>query len=255
MSELLEIIIEAVDNASETFETVANTASEMGDEISSATEGNVREWNDVVSAADEAAESVSGVADAVGGVDSAPVQDTADATHEVEEGASGAGGELENINNLLTGFAGAEIFNMLADSLWAMADKAGTVQDSISRMGLAAEGAGIPIGEMQSAVSKLGTETGRAGGQIRESFIAMTSAGITDMGTMQQLFKGASAQAFILGTDVDSLANKFSGMAMKSNIAEKTLKGTGITIDELGKDKKQMRLIRIVGKVYKPKLI
>ena len=208
MSELIDIIISAVDQASETFESI-------------------------VSSADDATSSLEGMSDAAE-VDSSPLEETADATHDVEEGASGAESELDNLNNLLTGFVGAEVFNQMADALWDMADRAGGVQDSILRLNLAAEGAGIPFDQMTDAVSKLASETGRAGGQIRESFITMTSAGISDMNTMQTLFKGASAQAFILGTDVDSLTNKFAGMAMKSSIAEKTLKGTGITVEELG---------------------
>lgn len=172
--------------------------------------------------------------EAISSVDGGSIQSVADNVDQVEQEANESTDALENMNTAIATVAGAEIFNSVSDALMDMADKAGNYEDSITRMGLAAEGAGIDMDTMKSAVSTLSTETGRAGGSIRESFIQMTSAGITDMNTMQSLFKGASAQAFILGTDVDSLANKFSGMAMKSTLSERTLKGTGITMQELG---------------------
>ena len=250
MSELLEIIIEAIDNASEVFEGVGDAARDAEEAIQDNFNGS--EFEGMTSALEEANAEVERLTEELAGIYMGDIEGDADAVESAlaaaqEEAArlkdeientkdqtSETNGEMEGLAGVLQGIAGAAVFEQLSSALMDMADKAGTVQDSWTRMGLAAEGAGIDVGTMKGAVSELSTETGRAGGQIRESFIAMTSAGITDMGTMQQLFKGASAQAFILGTDVDSLANKFSGMAMKSSIAERTLKGTGITIDELG---------------------
>lgn len=250
MSELLEIIIEAIDNASEVFEGVEDAARNAEEAIQDNFNGS--EFEAMNSALEETNAEVERLTEELAGIYMGDIEGDANAVESAlaaaqEEAArlkdeientkdqtSETNGEMEGLAGVLQGIAGAAVFEQLSSALLDMADKAGTVQDSWTRMGLAAEGAGIDVGAMKGAVSELSTETGRAGGQIRESFIAMTSAGISDMGTMQQLFKGASAQAFILGTDVDSLANKFSGMAMKSSIAERTLKGTGITIDELG---------------------
>ena len=199
MEEIIDIILQAVDNASEVFTGVTDSATEMGESIQTGADDAASSLDNVETEASEVQESLDGIAD------------------------------------LMTFQALTEYINQVADALWELADKAGTVQDSWTRVGLAAEGAGIDIDSMRGSVSRLSTETGRAGSDIRESFIMMSSAGITSLDTMETLFKGASAQAFILGTDVDSLANKFSGMAMKSSIAERTLKGTGITVEELGK--------------------
>ena len=253
MSELIEIIIEAIDNASETFEGIEKTAESVGSDLQSSFEeatseverlkeelqfaeeygftDEVVELEQQLSSAEAEAERLG---EAISSVDGGSIQGVADNVDQVEQEANESTDALENMNTAIAAVAGAEVFNTVSDALMDMADKAGTYEDSITRMGLAAEGAGIDMDTMKSAVSTLSTETGRAGGSIRESFIQMTSAGITDMNTMQSLFKGASAQAFILGTDVDSLANKFSGMAMKSTLSERTLKGTGITMQELG---------------------
>ena len=208
MSELLDIIISAVDEASDTFQSI-------------------------VSSAEDAQDSLEGMSDSAETVPSDAIQETADATHEVEEGASGAGGEIENISNILTAFAGAEIFNQMADALWDLADKAGTVQDSINRASLEAEGFGISADSMKSTVSELSSETGRAGGQIREAFIKATARGVTDLGSFKTMMEGASAQAFLLGTDVQTMGNKFSQMAMRSTLMERGLAETGITMKEL----------------------
>ena len=209
MSELIDIIISAVDEASDTFQSI-------------------------VSSAEDAQSSLEGMSDSAGTVPSDAIQETADATHEVEEGASGAGGEIENISNILTAFAGAEIFNQMADALWDLADKAGTVQDSINRASLEAEGFGISADTMKSTVSELSSETGRAGGQIREAFIKATARGVTDLGSFKKMMEGAGAQAYLFGTDVQSMANTFSNMALRSKVAEKQLGNTGITVEELG---------------------
>ena len=234
MSELIEIIIEAIDQASDTFESIVGSAEDLGDTISGSVDEADSSFDDLESAADAASSSVEDVGAAADSLDGSGATEVASDVDEIEQEANESADALENMNTAIAAVAGAEVFNTVSDALMDMADKAGTYEDSITRMGLAAEGAGIDMDTMKSAVSNLSTETGRAGGSIRESFIQMTSAGITDMNTMQSLFKGASAQAFILGTDVEGLANKFSGMAMKSTLSEKTLKGTGITMQELG---------------------
>lgn len=258
MADSYDIIISAVDSASEVFQSIIDTVQGFGSDIS-----------DTVSAAgsefDSMAENVSGFQSAVDNIDDASIQELADelgmSTDEVERlietganlgsipfnDAAAAADELEKEVD-----EAADAMDRLgsagdvkaADTLMGMsetvtgfmqsaANTAGSFEDSMTRMGLAAEGAGISVDDMSSAVSTMSDETGRAGGRVREAFISMTSAGITDMQTMQTVFQGASAQAFILNTDVNALADKFSGLAMKSAISEKSLKGTGITMNEL----------------------
>ena len=250
MSELLEIIIQAVDNASDAFESIKDSVQETDEAIQNSFDGS--DFEGMNAALDEANAEVERLTEELAGIYMGDIEGDAEAVEDAlaaaqdeaaklkdeientKDQTSETNSEMEGLEGILGGIAGMEVFTQLSDALMDMANKAGTVQDSWTRMGLAAEGAGIDVGSMKGAVTSLASETGRAGGQIRESFIAMTSAGISDMSTMQTLFKGASAQAFILGTDVETLANKFSGMAMKSSIAERTLKGTGITVNELG---------------------
>ena len=261
MADTMEIIISAVDSASEIFSSIIDSASSMANGIGDAITGASSDFETIT-------ENVAGFSDSVSNIDTATLEELADQlgmdTDEVERliqtGAdigsmsagfnevAGAADELEqelqddidkmdelgSAGDVMAADTLMNFANGVSDKMSEMADKAGTVQDSWTRLGLAAEGAGVSMDTMKTAVSTLSDETGRAGGSIRESFITMTSAGITDMNTMQEVFKGASAQAFILGTDVNSLADKFSGMAMKSTLSEKTLKGTGITMQELG---------------------
>ena len=194
----LDIILSAVDNASDTFESVQSAAEGMGESVQEGAEQGTEGMEGMEAAAEEAAD------------------------------------PLEQITTIIGGLAGAEIFSQLADTLWDFADKAGTFEDSLMRARLEAEGAGISVNDMTDTVSELGRVTGRAGGEIREAFITATARGITDLDSFKQMMIGAGAQATLLGTDIDSMANKMSGLAMRSSVMERTLANTGITVEELG---------------------
>ena len=194
----MDIILSAVDNASDTFESVQSAAEGMGESVQEGAEQGTEGMEGMESAAEEAVD------------------------------------PLEQITTIIGGLAGAEIFSQLADTLWDFADKAGTFEDSLMRARLEAEGAGISVNDMTDTVSELGRVTGRAGGEIREAFITATARGITDLDSFKQMMIGAGAQATLLGTDIDSMANKMSGLAMRSSVMERTLANTGITVEELG---------------------
>ena len=194
----MDIILSAVDNASDTFESVQSAAEGMGDTMQESAEQGT------------------------------------DGMEQMEESAQEAVDPLEQITTIIGGLAGVEIFSQLADTLWDFADKAGTFEDSLMRARLEAEGAGISVNDMTDTVSELTRVTGRAGGEIREAFITATARGITDLDSFKQMMIGAGAQATLLGTDIDSMANKMSGLAMRSSVMERTLANTGITVEELG---------------------
>ena len=198
MEEELEVILRAVDEASDTFESVTEAAENMGESVQGGAEAGSQ------------------------GLD------------EMEESGEAAADPLEQISSIIGGLAGAEIFSQLADTLWDFADKAGSFEDSMMRARLEAEGAGISVNEMTDTVSELSRVTGRAGGEIRESFIKATARGITDMNSFKQMMVGAGAQATLLGTDIQSMGDKFSSMAMRSTLMERQLASTGITMEELG---------------------
>lgn len=197
MEEELDIILQAVDNASDTFQDVASAAEDMGQSMQDGAEAGTQGFE------------------------------------EVEESAEGAMDPMEGISDILGGFIGAEVFTQLADALWDLADRAGTFEDSLMRARLEAEGAGIGVNAMTDAVSELSATTGRAGSEIRESFIKATARGITDLDSFKSMMTGVGAQATLFGTDIQSMADKFSNMAMRSTLMERSLASTGITMEEL----------------------
>ena len=194
----MDIILSAVDNASDTFEAVQDAAENMGESVQEGAEEGSQGLNDM------------------------------------EESAEAAQDPLQGINDIINGLVAAEVFSEIADTLWDFADKAGTFEDSMMRASLEAEGAGISVDAMTDAVSRLSTTTGRAGSEIREAFITATARGITDIDSFTTMMEGAGAQATLLGTDIESMANKFSSLSMRSSVMERTLSQTGITVDELG---------------------
>lgn len=197
MEEELDIILQAVDNASDTFQDVADAAEEMGSSMQEGAEEGTQGFE------------------------------------EVEESAEGAKDPIEDISDVLNAMVGVEVFSQLADALWDVADKAGTFEDSLMRARLEAEGAGIDVNDMTDAVSELSATTGRAGGEIRESFIKATARGVTDLDSFKKMMTGAGAQATLFGTDIQSMADKFSNMAMRNTLMERSLASTGITMEEL----------------------
>lgn len=166
-------------------------------------------------------------------VDNSGLNETASSTQEVSTEADNAGGEMSELAATIEGLAGMAVFSEMASGLMEMADAAGSYNDSVMRASLEAEGAGISADAMKDSVSKLSNETGRAGGQIRESFIKATARGITDMNSFETMMEGAGAQATLFGTDIQSMGEKFSNMAMRSSLMERQLASTGITMDEL----------------------
>ena len=197
MEEELDIILNAIDNATDTFESVSEAAENMGSSMQESAEAGTEGFE------------------------------------EVEGAAEGAKDPMEQIGDILGGLVGAEVFTQLADALWDVADKAGNFEDSLMRARLEAEGAGIDVNEMTDAVSELSRTTGRAGGEIRESFIKATARGISNMDSFKSMMEGAGAQATLFGTDIESMADKFSNMAMRNTLMERSLASTGITMDEL----------------------
>ena len=256
----MEIIISAVDSASEVFQSIISSATSMADGISGAIEGASSDF-------DAISENVAGFSDAVANIDDGSLEQLADQlgmdTEEVERliaagadmgtlsagfnEASSAADELEqeiqddidkmeelgSAGDVMAAQTFMDMANSMKDSMLGMADSAGTFGDSIMRASLEAEGAGVSVDEMKSAVSSLSEETGRAGGQIRESFIKATARGVTDMDSFKTMMKGAGAQATLFGTDIQTMGDKFSSLAMKDTLMTRTLSETGITMNEL----------------------
>ena len=197
MEEELEIILKAIDDASDVLQSIREQAEQMGESFQESGEKGKESFK------------------------------------ETDEEAEETKNTLEQIQDVISAMAGVEVFKGLADALWDMADKAGTFEDSLMRARLEAEGAGIDVNAMTDAVSELSATTGRAGGEIRESFIKATARGITDLDSFKQMMTGAGAQATLLGTDIQSMGDKFSSMAQRSTLMERALASTGITMDEL----------------------
>ena len=260
MADAVEIIISAVDQASEIFQSIIGSAQGMADGISGAVEGASSDFDTI-------SENVAGFSDAVANIDSSSLEELAQSlgmdTEEVERliqtgadiGSMSAGfnevasaadelekeiqddidkmTELGSAGDVMAAQTFMDMATTMKDSMLGMADSAGTFNDSIMRAGLEAEGAGVSIDTMQSVVSDLAATTGRAGGQIRESFIKATARGVTDMDSFQKMMEGAGAQATLFGTDIQTMGDKFSSLAMKDTLMQKTLAETGITMGEL----------------------
>lgn len=261
MADTMEIIISAIDSASSVFQDIISSAQGMAEGITGAVSQAGADFESI-------ANNVSGFQDAVDNVDQSELESLAETlgmdTDEVErlleagsqigslsagfneaaiaadeleqetEQASESVEQLGSAGDVMVAQTFMDMASSMKDGMLEMADSAGTFQDSIMRASLEAEGAGIPIEQMTSTISGLSDATGRSAGQIRESFIKALARGVTDMGSFETMMKGAGAQATLLGTDIQTMGDKFSSMAQKDTLMARTLAETGITMQELG---------------------
>ena len=261
MADTMEIIISAIDSASGVFQDIISSAQGMAEGITGAVSQAGADFESI-------ANNVSGFQDAVDNVDQSELESLAETlgmdTDEVErlleagsqigslsagfneaaiaadeleqetEQASESVEQLGSAGDVMVAQTFMDMASSMKDGMLEMADSAGTFQDSIMRASLEAEGAGIPIEQMTSTISGLSDATGRSAGQIRESFIKALARGVTDMGSFETMMKGAGAQATLLGTDIQTMGDKFSSMAQKDTLMARTLAETGITMQELG---------------------
>jgi len=235
--ELIEIILQAIDNASEVFSSVSSSAEEIGPAAESAGAEASGAFDEVESSASQASGSIQDVIDYCQGIDGTPMEDAASSADNLEQEVQEAADAMSELNNSAGDVMAAEtlmgISSGVADSMMSMVAASGNFSDSMARATMEAEGFGISADQMKSTINEISETTGRAGGQIRESFIKATARGVTDMGSFKTMMEGAGAQATLFGTDIESMANKFSNMAMRSTLMERSLAETGITMGEL----------------------
>ena len=207
-------LAEAEAEAERLSEALASMDSSGISDASSETENLTGSLGDVGDSASQASDGINGVA----------------------ESGEGAGESMDSMTAAADAFTATALLDFaqqVSDTLWNLADSAGTVRDSMDRASLEAEGFGLSAESMKGTLSDVADETGRAGGQIRESFIKATARGVTDMDAFKKMMEGAGAQAYLLGTDIQSMGNKFSSMAQKDTLMSRALAETGVTMAEL----------------------
>ena len=143
--------------------------------------------------------------------------------------------ETSTLDDLISAGIGVGSFAALSNEIWQCIDSAGQFEDVVMRANLEAEGAGISTEQMSTAINELGNATGRSATQLREGFIKANARGISDLNSFKDLMKGAGAQATLFGTDIESMADKFTMMAQRDTLMQRQLANTGITFQELAK--------------------
>ena len=143
--------------------------------------------------------------------------------------------ETSTLDDLISAGIGVGSFAALSNEIWQCIDSAGQFEDVVMRANLEAEGAGISTEQMSTAINELGNATGRSATQLREGFIKANARGISDLNSFKDLMKGAGAQATLFGTDIESMADRFTMMAQRDTLMQRQLANTGITFQELAK--------------------
>lgn len=224
----LKTAIEELQTSSENAnDSLSNIGADIDpttiDEVSSSTE-------DLSTNAEDASNSTTDLGDTVNSLDGSSIGNLSDEMSNYRDNTDDAN---DSTNNLMDGLASAGLAAGLSGTFMGIANSAGAYGDSMMRATNAAQGAGISADQLKNSMNMLSEATGRSGSQLRESFILATARGITNLDSFNQMMLGAGAQATQFGVDIDTMANKFSNMAMRSNLSTKLLAGTGITMEEL----------------------
>lgn len=227
--ENLDIIVSMTDNASAGFENLDDTVKQTTDDIQNGFDESTQSAEENTDSIEQNTQSYTD--------NTQSTEENAQAKKENAEAGQEEASSTEEASvatELLSAAMELVVAAGLADTLWKCAEAAGNYNDSVERVNLAMEGIRVNSEEAGKMVTDLADSTGRSWASVRESMIQMQSSGLTNANVMESVFKTASGQAYILGTNVDSVANKYAGLAMRSSLTERALRGTGITIEELG---------------------
>ena len=221
----------AIEELQTSSENANNSLSNIGADIDPTTIDEVSTSTDDLSTnAENASNSTTDLGDTVNSLDSSSVSNLSDEMSNYRDNTEDAN---NSTTNLMDGLASAGLAAGLSGTFMGVANSAGVYGDSMMRATNAAEGAGISADQLKNSMNTLSEATGRSGSQLREAFILATARGITNLDSFNQMMIGAGAQATQFGVDIDTMANKFSNMAMRSNLSARQLAGTGITMEEL----------------------
>ena len=221
----------AIEELQTSSENANNSLSNIGADIDPTTIDEVSTSTDDLSTnAENASNSTTDLGDTVNSLDSSSVSNLSDEMSNYRDNTEDAN---NSTTNLMDGLASAGLAAGLSGTFMGVANSAGAYGDSMMRATNAAQGAGISADQLKNSMDMLSEATGRSGSQLREAFILATARGITNLDSFNQMMIGAGAQATQFGVDIDTMANKFSNMAMRSNLSARQLAGTGITMEEL----------------------
>ena len=221
----------AIEELQISSENANDSLSNIGANIDPTTIDEVSTSTDDLSAnAENASNSTTDLGDTVNSLDSSSIGNLSDEMSNYRDNTDDAN---DSTTNLMDGLASAGLAAGLSGTFMGIANSAGAYGDSMMRATNAAQGAGISADQLKNSMNTLSEATGRSGSQLRESFILATARGITNLDSFNQMRIGAGAQATQFGVDIDTMANKFSNMAMRSTLSARQLAGTGITMEEL----------------------
>ena len=162
MSELVEIILQAVDNASSIFESVNSTASELGDNLTASAEEASSGFDEVDQSASQATGTIQDIIDYCQNMDGSGFNDAASGADSLEQEVNEADQAVQDLGSDL-GIVNSSMLLQLADQVGAIGQKAeGMAQDmntaSIS-VGQLATQTGVAEPQMVSLINTISNAT------------------------------------------------------------------------------------------------
>ena len=223
MAEDLEIIISAIDQASQVFQNIISSAMDLGNEVSSSVETASTDFDEMGSSAEDAAGSVDDVGNAMGGLDGSSTSDAAGGMGELGDAANDADNAVENLSNDLS------IIN--AGMLLQTAEQ-------ISGIAGNAEGMAQEMNEAAITVGQLATQTGIAEPKLVDMINEISNATFPNEEAMMYVKSldqiGVSSEN--LGksaTDLDKINDAFGMGADRVNSLGQELSVLGVDMNDV----------------------
>lgn len=162
MSELIDIIISAVDNASSIFSSVTSSAEEMESEITSAAEEGASDFDEMGVAAENAGESVESISSAAGEINGGGLDDAASAADSLENEAYEADTAIQSLNDDL-GIINSSMLLQLGEQVGQLGSQAESMAQDMNTaaisVGQLATQAGIAEPEMVALINNISNAT------------------------------------------------------------------------------------------------
>ena len=231
MEEELEIILKAVDDASSTFESVTESANEMGSSFTESTTEGTEGFEDLEDSAEGATGTIQDIIDYCQNMDGSGIRDTANGMDELENEANEADQAVRDLSDDLT-IINSSMLLQTAEQLGAIGDKAeGMAQDmntAAISVGQLATQTGVAEPEMVNLINTISNAT-FPNDEAMMYVKALNQMGVeasnfgksaTDMDKINDAFglgaqtvTGLSNELSVLGVDMNDVSSAFNALA------------------------------------------
>lgn len=243
-SESLNEVSDSASDAGSSLEDGASGAERMGDAVSDIDTSSVESVSDSASGADDSLSSASDSGESlsisISSIDPSVLEQLAmlagQAGDEMERLKDNTDGASESMS-MVDAVASASLSESITSAFMSGADAAGNYSDTMVRLGYAMTGTSMTAKEAEQKfgglITSMANETGRGAGAVRAHLVNMGNVGITSEQVLSDSFNGISKAAFQMGTDMDTMEQKFQRIVLSGMVGSRQLTQFGLSTQDI----------------------